>query len=139
MPLYEYQCESCKATRELLVARYQYSDTVPCPVCDSGVMRRLPSVSHVHSGGAGRSNSYSSGHLSEHSAPGSIGISIEDSVGLTMKDVSVSGFDTAVSVQRSDDVDIDGLQTWDVNTALDPTDSTDVRLCNTTMHEPDEK
>jgi hypothetical protein len=68
---------------------------------------------------------------------GGIGVRIEDSEDVIIRGGSFSSMDTAVSVENSRNVSIDGVQTRDVNLALNQTESRDVRLRNTTMHESD--
>jgi putative FmdB family regulatory protein len=53
MPLYEYQCESCQASFEKLVADVAARDRAACPKCGSKKTRRAFSAFAVGQSGGG--------------------------------------------------------------------------------------
>jgi putative FmdB family regulatory protein len=57
MPIYEYVCESCGETTEVLVRVSQPAPEV-CPSGDGGHLHRVLSAHNAPSGGAGGGESY---------------------------------------------------------------------------------
>lgn len=51
MPLYEYQCQSCRASFELLV---RGGETPECPTCKSRKLEKQLSVPAAHVAGGGQ-------------------------------------------------------------------------------------
>ncbi len=57
MPIYEFKCEDCDEEFEALV--FRSDETVPCPGCKGGHIKRLMSACSYKSGGASSEGSYS--------------------------------------------------------------------------------
>lgn len=49
MPIYEYECESCGKSFELLIRSEREEQEAACPVCTKKRVRRKPSVFSAHS------------------------------------------------------------------------------------------
>ncbi|MBM3151314.1 MAG: zinc ribbon domain-containing protein [Chloroflexi bacterium] len=69
MPIYEYTCEACEKTFEVLRPMSQADEPIPCAVCGGKHTRRKLSVFFAESGGkavAGTSGGCDCGACSSH-------------------------------------------------------------------------
>lgn len=53
MPIYEYQCQQCDASFEMMRKMAQADESAPCPKCTSGKTRRLVSRVNAITGASG--------------------------------------------------------------------------------------
>jgi len=67
MPMYDFQCDDCRAVFEELVRSKEGEVDVKCPECGSGKVRREISAPCVHTGASGGYPAPASGSCSPSS------------------------------------------------------------------------
>lgn len=53
MPIYEYECDACKATFETLVSSASCKEKITCPTCGSENVRKVMSAGSLRVGSGG--------------------------------------------------------------------------------------
>ena len=102
MPIYEYICERCHLTFELLKSWSELKKAEICPYCESNETRRIWSIPAIIASHNERRESEDSATLPAIPLGNSTGIRVDKSIGLTMENCTFQNLGTAMQLDNSE-------------------------------------